>query len=106
MMITKTTYKALKALSKGTYQRGISAKALAWTLWGEDPRYEYLFTASSNQGNGATCGKKAWLCAGSLLGKLARRGLAGHDKEFRGYYLTLKGEEALKEYETQKKGKC
>ena len=30
---------------------------------------------TSNQGHGATRGKAAWLCGGSITGKLAKRGL-------------------------------
>lgn len=65
---------------------------------------EYLHTAMSNQGNGACAGKKAWLCAGSLLGRLAKRGLVRHRyvRERWVYTLTLKGEEALMEYNKAK----
>ena len=98
-MITATQYKALKAVSNGTHQRGVSAKALAVALWGADPRKEYLFTAVSNQGEGAASGKKAWLCAGSLAGKLCKAGLMMHDRDYAGYHLTMLGEKTMKEYE-------
>lgn len=98
-MLTPIQYKALVAISKGSYQRGISARALAWSLWGENPEYEYLFSAASNQGEGACHGKKAWLCAGSLAGKLRKAGYVQDDQEFSGYCLTSKGEAAIREYD-------
>lgn len=100
-MLTEIQYKALLAISKGTYHHGVNAKALAWTLWGDNPKYEYLFTAASTQGNGATRGKKAWLCAGSLAGKLSKSGFVQHDRDFTGYHLTEYGEKALREYQKQ-----
>ena len=53
---------------------GITANAFAAKYYTGTP-YEYLLTAVSNQGEGATAGKKAWLCAGSLLSKMAKDGL-------------------------------
>lgn len=35
----------------------------------------------SNQGNGAARGKAAWLCAGSYLAKLIKKGYVTHDYE-------------------------
>lgn len=102
-MLTDMQYKALSAISKGTYQRGVSAKALALTLWGDVPNYEHLFSASSKQGNGATRGKKAWLCAGGLAGKLRKAGYIQYDSDFTGYVLTLAGDAAMREYEKQNK---
>ncbi len=102
-MLTDMQYKALLAISKGTYRRGVSAKTLALTLWGDDPNYEHLFLASSKQGNGATRGKKAWLCAGSLAGKLRKAGYIQYDCDFTGYVLTLAGDAAMREYEKQNK---
>lgn len=102
-MLTDIQYKALSAISKGTYHRGVNAKALALALWGDNPKYGYLFTAASNHGNGATCGKKAWLCAGSLAGRLRKSGFVQHDRDFTGYCLTGFGEKALREYEKEHK---
>lgn len=101
--ISHRTYKALTALVKGSYHQGISAKAVAVSLWGDDPAYEYLFLASSNQGNGACCGKKAWLCAGAFMCRLMKQGFVKYDKNFRGYYLTPAGREVLSEYKSQNK---
>lgn len=99
-MLTKNSYKILKAIEPGSYASGINAKAVAWSLWGDDPKREYLFLASSNQGNGACRGKKAWLCAGSQVGKLRKKGLVDYDRNFTGYYLTRYGREAVREYES------
>lgn len=74
-MITDKQAKALAILDT---HPGITANAFAGFYF-DSPEQEYLFTASSNQGNGACRGKKAWLCAGSLLGKLARAGLIKYD---------------------------
>ena len=98
-MVTKKEYIILKAIASGSYERGINAKAIAFTLWGDDPAYEYLFSACSNQGNGACRGKKAWLCAGSLVGKLRRRELVNYDRSCTGYILTRAGRQAIIEYE-------
>ena len=63
------TIKALTILRDNT---NITAGRFA-QLYFDQPEQEYLFTAVSNQGNGACAGKKAWLCAGSLLGRLAKK---------------------------------
>ncbi len=70
-------------------------------LYFTDPSQETLFTAVSNQGNGACAGKKAWLCAGSLLGKLAKKGLVCRDyrHETTRYTLTDKGKQELQNYD-------
>lgn len=101
-MLTETAYKALKAIEDGnpTFRRGASAMTIAVAVWGEDPGKQYLFTAVSNQGNGACAGKKAWLCAGSLMGKLIKQGLARKGEY--GYYLTEMGRKAVYEYEVEK----
>jgi len=98
-VITPTQYNALVVISRGTFQKGVNAKGLAWKLWGDNPAYEYLFSASSNQGNGACAGKKAWLCAGSMAGRLRKAGYIQNDRNYTGYFLTAKGEEAIREYE-------
>lgn len=100
--MTEKEYKILKAIERGTYDRGINAKAIAWTLWGDDPEHDYLFFVCSNQGNGACRGKKAWLCAGSLVGKLRKRGLVDYDRQCTGYVLRPAGRQALADYERAK----
>lgn len=102
-MINEKTYKALKAVEKGTLSRGINAKAVALTIWGNDPEKSYLFTAKSNQGKGACRGKRAWLCAGAYMCRLMKKSLVRHDREFTGYYLTSAGRAAINEYEEKLK---
>ena len=101
-MLTQTSYKALKAVESGrpTLYRGVPAARIAVALWGDDPVRQHLFTAVSNQGNGACAGKKAWLCAGSLMGKLAKQGYVTSGS-LGGYYLTEKGRHAITEYEIE-----
>lgn len=101
-MISKTSYKALKVLESKNANPldGTHATQIATAVWGDDPKREYLFTAVSNQGNGACASKKAWLCAGSLMGKLIKKGLAY--KTFDGTYrITDEGIKALKQYESE-----
>lgn len=70
--MTQKEARALDILaSAGT--KGLTAREFAVRYFTERDQ-EYLFTAVSNQGNGACAGKKAWLCAGSLLGKLRQKG--------------------------------
>lgn len=99
--ITKRTAKALGILAENeaNYPRSFAVKFY------DEPKYAYLFTAVSNQGNGACAGKKAWLCAGSYLArlrkdKLAARGFDRHGRTY--YYITKEGEDALKAYQKDK----
>ena len=73
-MVPTITEKKAKALRILREKPGITAREFAVRYF-DAPENEILFTAVSNQGNGACAGKKAWLCAGSLLGKLYRQGL-------------------------------
>lgn len=92
-MITKKQRKALEILHE---YPGLIASHFAM-LYFTEPDQQYLFTAVSNVGNGAAPGVKAWLCAGSLLGKLAKQGYvrrvfkAGKWK----FYLTEKGQQTI-----------
>jgi predicted transcriptional regulator len=98
--LTPTEKRALQVLS-GIKEpwKGMKAKAFAEAFY-EGTEHEYLLTAVSNQGNGACAGKKAWLCAGSFLSKLCKKGLVNqyYDKN-RGlvYAISHEGEEALKQ---------
>ena len=98
--MSEKEYKILKAIERGTYDRGINAKAIAWALWGDDVEHEYLFSACSKQGNGACRGKKAWLCAGSLVGKLRKKGLVDYDRHCTGYVLRSAGRTFIADYES------
>lgn len=87
-MVTTKQYEILKLLEKGTYFEGICAKWLSWKLWGGNPETDHLSYT-----------RKGWLCAGSLVGKLRKKGLVHYDKHFTGYYLTNDGKKAISEYE-------
>lgn len=88
-MLTKKQIKALSILDR---HPGITASSFG-TLYFDGPEHESLHTAVSNQGNGACAGKKAWLCAGSLLGKLKKKGLVMNKIRScpPGFILTEKG---------------
>ena len=90
------TPKQAKALAIIRDHPGCTANTFA-ALYFTDPSQEYLFTAVSDQGNGACFGKKAWLCAGSLLGKLAKKGLVRRDfsSGTGRFFLTFGGETQL-----------
>ncbi len=90
------TPKQAKAIAILRDHPGCTANTFA-ALYFTDASQETLFTAVSNQGNGACAGKKAWLCAGSLLGKLAKRGLVRRDygSGTGRFYLTFKGEQQI-----------
>ena len=103
-MITEKTYKALKVLEKTNTLKTMTANSFAILLWGMDESKSYLFTAVSNGGNGACSGKKAWLCAGSFLGRLAKKGLVHWQPRIQGacsagYAITQAGRDAIAEYE-------
>ena len=97
------TPKQAKALSILREHPGVTAHGFA-ALYFTDPSQETLFTAVSNQGNGACAGKKAWLCAGSLLGKLAKRNFvaAVPYSNPRRFYLRENGKLAIQDYENKK----
>lgn len=77
--MTMLTPKQRKALAVLDANPRITASRFA-QLYFDEPEHDYLHAAVSNQGNGACAGKKAWLCAGSLLGKLAKKGFVFADK--------------------------
>ena len=95
-MISDKQHKALVILTR--HPEGITASRFAVEYFTE-PEYEYLFTAVSNQGNGACAGKKAWLCAGSLLGRLIKKGLVrkliSRNRGADHFFITEKGKETL-----------
>jgi len=76
---------------------GMSANQFAFKYYA-GTKNEYLLSAVSNQGEGSCTGKKAWLCAGSLLSRMAKDGLVrryitrdGHIR----YSISYKGEMLL-----------
>jgi len=93
-MITSKEAKALQIVKE---KQPVRANTFAM-LYFTDPKQQYLFTSVSNQGNGACAGKKAWLCAGSLLGRLRKKNLVSLDRDYK-YHITADGEKELKEFE-------
>ena len=94
-MLTDKQAKAIRILRDNPY---ITANRFAM-LYFDTPKHEYLFTAVSNQGNGACAGKKAWLCAGSLLGKLKKELYVDPAR----LYATAVGRIMLNKYDEYKK---
>lgn len=96
--------KQAKALKILTEHPGLSAMKFA-AYYFDKPEQEYLFTVVSNQGNGACAGKKAWLCAGSMLGKLRKKQLVGidHYDVSSKYFVTARGRKALAEFTSASK---
>lgn len=104
-MINQKQYKALKIVSKKLEKHGtIRAYEFALEFWGKELDKEYLFTSVSNQGDyGACSGKKAWRCGGAYLGRLVKMGLLRRVGFY--YYVSQKGIEEMKEYESKKGGR-
>jgi len=73
--------KALLILENTSYSSPMGVRDFALKMW---PNHK-MHTKVSNQGNGATSGKAAWLCAGSYLSKLKIKGLVGRNDY--GYYI-------------------
>jgi len=76
--------RALLILYKTTYINPMRVREFALKMWPDSKMHRKV----SNQGNGATSGKAAWLCAGSYLSKLKIKGLVNRN-EF-GYYIIKK----------------
>ncbi len=90
------TPKQRKALLILRDNPGLTANGFA-ALYFDTPETEYLHTAVSNQGEGACAGKKAWLCAGSLLHRLCKAGLVRmqpYSNPTR-WFVSAAGEDAL-----------
>ena len=95
-MLTRKQTKALLILEA---KPGLTANGFAQYYF-NGPEHEYLFTAVSNQGNGACAGKKAWRCAGGVLGRLVKQGLASSRFSMNGvrtYTVSEKGKRQLGE---------
>lgn len=82
---------ALTIIQHTRYNKPIRAATFAKLFWPDSN----MHLKSSNQGNGATRGKAAWLCAGSYFGKLIKLGYVKHDFDFIGYYITDAGKQKL-----------
>jgi hypothetical protein len=96
--LTKSQVKALTILKGTTYHKPMSPVAFARLMW----PLSNMHTKSSNQGNGATRGKAAWLCAGSYIAVLRKKNLVDNFLDVKsnyGYYITSTGLERLEEFE-------
>jgi hypothetical protein len=91
MKLTEAQAKALTILKDARYDKGMSCRWFALLMWPDSN----MHTTSKNTGNGSCAGKAAWLCAGSYLAKLRKKGwVSNHDHT--GWYLTGDGKEQLK----------
>lgn len=95
-MLTDKQAKALNILME---LPGIRAEEFARRMWGDTKTN--MFTSRKNGGNGCQTGKAAWLCAGSYIGRLKKKGFARHNYEFTGYVITKEGKKALIEYKNK-----
>ncbi len=93
MTLTNAQLKALKILSATSYSNPISAAGFAEKMWPDSN----MHTSSKNQGHGATTGKAAWLCGGSYLAKLKKKGWIYICGDYLNrFYISQKGKEAIK----------
>lgn len=92
MAITKAQEKALNILKGTSYLDGLSATEFAQQMW----KGSKMHTSSKNTGNGACIGKAAWLCGGSYLAKLKKKGwVATCGDHLNIFYITMQGKKAL-----------
>lgn len=85
------TLKALTILKDTTYREPMYCRDFALRMWPDSNMHRKV----SNQGNGATTGKAAWLCAGSYLSKLKTKKLVSNHGTS-GYYITSEGLDKIK----------
>lgn len=93
--LTPITYKALSILKDTKMYDGMYAKTFALKMWPDSPKHNKL----SNTGNGATSGKGMWLCAGSYLNRLKKKGIVSNFPNINEWHITLEGRKALEEYD-------
>lgn len=88
-LLTKAQFKALGILCNTAYFNEMSARNFAEAMWGDTDTN--MFKSVKNTGNGACSGKAAWLCAGSYLGRLRKKGWIYSTIDPTGYYITTEG---------------
>lgn len=93
MKLADAQLKALNILRETTYDKRISCRGFAKKMWPDSN----MHTSSKNTGNGSCRGKAAWLCAGSYLAKLRKKGWA-NDHGHEGWYLTVEGRRIIRNY--------
>ena len=84
-MTTPNTIKALQILQSNP---GCCAKKFAELMWPDSDMHQKC------NGQGVR-GSAAWLCAGSYLAKLAKRGLVSRRGHPTRYYITFEGRKLL-----------
>lgn len=97
--LSESEIKALWILKNTDFSKPMRVAKFAELLWPESAMHRRV----SNQGNGATTGKAAWLCGGSYLGKLRKKKLVSNhtwSDSYYGYYITKEGKQALAEQTT------
>lgn len=94
--MTAIQKKALTILKDTTFNNAMSGHKFAELMWGES--HPLLFTKVSNQGNGACHGKASWLCAGSYLAKLKKKGWIWINHHPTSAYITDEGKKLLREF--------
>ncbi len=90
---------ALRILKETNIDKPMSSAQFGLLFWPD----HIMHLQVTNTGNGACSGKKGWLCAGSYLAKLRKKGLTNNWTYTANgrYYITSKGKEKLKELEKQ-----
>lgn len=92
--MTETQFKALTILKDTTWGKGYSAAGFAEKMWPDSNMHK----SSKNTGNGSCRGKAAWLCGGSYLAKLRKKGwIAVYGEFLNRFYLSFDGRKALEE---------
>lgn len=91
--ISKRIYEALIIIRDN---EGIRPLVFAEKFWPDSDMHRKV----KNTGNGACIGKGSWLCAGSYIARLKKKGYVRHDI-INGSWamLTSKGKEIIKKYE-------
>lgn len=91
------TDKSIRALKIIRDKKPLTAEDFARLMWPDSDMHRKV----SNQGHGTTRGKAAWLCGGSYLGRLRKKGLITVYKTWERRsdepiaYLTAKAENLL-----------
>lgn len=84
-----------KALETLRDHPGITAGKFAEKMWPDN----LMHVRISNGGHGAQSGKAGWLCGGSYLGKLRKKGWCRSGPRGRGYQLSHEGIRQLEDHE-------
>lgn len=92
-MLTPAQKKALEILKDTSYSKQMSPVTFAEKMWGGTDTL--MFTKVKNSGNGACTGKGSWLCAGSYMGRLRKKGWVYVEYAPTGYYITFEGKKQL-----------